>query len=318
MDILERVREIGQDVPPLTDAKLDEARQKLLHETARKQRIGMRNPVRRRVVGGSAVVAGLAAAVLVAGIVLTPSHPEPAAAAVLRQTADVTISAVDTTLTNGQYLQITDTSTNSGDTDPKAGDGIGTAPGRFSLVLYVPADRTKDWFLQLGPDSGGRPEKVGRLPGGEDGVLTPQERANGKFTNSIDTWRPFYAEMSRDPQALLNWFRARGEKSQGDDWVMSMFSQPLMTALMPPDLRAATFRALALIPGINVVSSDGSLVTLQRADTTHARVKTIVVDTATGFIRSYTAESRDVPGKPVTDIQSISMSVVDQAPTPTS
>jgi hypothetical protein len=50
MDILERVREIGQDVLPLTDAKLDEARQKLLHETARKQRIGMRNPVRRRVV----------------------------------------------------------------------------------------------------------------------------------------------------------------------------------------------------------------------------------------------------------------------------
>jgi hypothetical protein len=229
----------------------------------------------------------------------------------------VTISAVDTTLTNGQYLQITDTSTNSGDTDPKAGDGIGTAPGRFSLVLYVPADRTKDWFLQLGPDSRG-PEKVERLLGGEARVLTPQERDRGMFTTAIDTWRPYYAEMSRDPQALLNWFRARGEKSQGDDWVMSMFSQPLTTALMPPDLRAATFRALALIPGIEVVARDGSLVTLQRADTTHARVKTIVVDTATGFIRSYTAESRDVPGKPVTDIQSISMSVVDQAPTPTS
>lgn len=317
MDILERVREIGQDVPPLTDAKLDEARQKLLHETARKQRIGMRNPVRRRVVGGSAMVAGLAAAVLVAGIVLTPSHPAPAAAAVLRQTADVTISAVDTTLTNGQYLQITDTSTYSDAADPKAGDGTGTAPGRFSLVLYVPADRTKDWFLQLGPDSRG-PEKVERLLGGEAGVLTPQERERGRFTTAIDTWRPYYAEMSRDPQALLNWFRARGEKSQGDDWVMSMFSEPLTTALMPPDLRAAAFRALALIPGIEVVARDGSLVTLQRADTTHARVKTIVVDTATGFIRSYTAESRDVPGKPVTDIQSISMSVVDHAPTPTS
>ena len=316
MDILERVREIGQDVRPLTDAKLDEARQKLLHETARKQRIGMRNPVRRRVVGGSAVVAGLAVAVLVVGIVLTPSQPAPAAAAVLRQTADVTISAVDTRLTNGQYLQITDTSTYSGAADPKAGGGAGTAPGRFSLVLYVPADRTKDWFLQLGPDSRG-PEKVGRLLGGEAGVLTPQGRERGKFTTAIDTWRPYYDEMSRDPQALLNWFRARGEKSQGDDWVMSMFSQPLTTALMPPDLRAATFRALALIPGIEVVARDGSLVTLQRADTTHVRVKTIVVDTATGFIRSYTAESRDLPGKPVTDIQSISMSVVDQAPTPT-
>ena len=317
MDILERVREIGQDVRPLTDAKFDEVRQKLLHETARKQRIGMRNPVRRRLVGGSVVVAGLATAVLVAGIVLTPSHPEPAAAAVLRQTADVTINAVDTTLTNGQYLQITDTSTYSGDADPKAGNGTGTAPGRSSLVLYIPADRTKDWFLQLGPDSRG-PEKVERLLGGEAGVLTPQERDRGMFTTAIDIWRPYYAEMPRDPQALLNWFRARGEKSQGDDWVMSMFSDPLTTALMPPDLRAATFRALALIPGIEVVTRDGSLVTLQRADTTHARVKTIVVDTATGFIRSYTAESQDLPGKPVTDAQSISMSVVGQAPTPTS
>ena len=86
---------------------------------------------------------------------------------------------------------------------------------------------------------------------------------------------------------------------------------------MPPDLRAATFRALALIPGIKVVAEDGSLVTLQRADTTHDRVKTIVVDTATGFIRSYTAVSQEVPGTTVTDTQSISMSVVDQAPTPT-
>jgi hypothetical protein len=315
MDILEQVREIGQDVPSITDAKLDETRQKLLHEIARKRRPGVRKPVRRRLIGGSVGIAAIAAAALVAGIVLAPPHPGPAAAAVLRQAANVTINAVDTTLTNGQYLRIADTTIYSG--NPKAGGGTGTGPGRSLLVLYVPADRTKDWFLQLGPDSGGS-EKVGRLLGGEDGPLTPEQREKGQFTTSIDTWRPYYAEMPRDPKALLSWFRDRGEKSQGYDWVMSMFSQPLTTALMPPDLRAATFRALALIPGINVVSSDGSIVTLQRADTTHARVKTIVVDTATGFIRSYTAESHDVPGTVITDAQSISMSVVDQAPTPTS
>ncbi|GAB3808082.1 hypothetical protein GCM10028798_33630 [Humibacter antri] len=317
MDILERVREIGQDVPSITDVELEEARQKLLHETARKQLTGVRRPVRRRVIGGSVVVAGLAAAALVAGLVLAPPHPEPAAAAVLRQAANVTINAVDTTLTNGQYLRVTDTTTYSGDPDPEAGGGTGRAPGSSLLVLYVPADRAKDWFLQLGPDSRGF-GKVERLLGGDDGALTPEQRARGKFTTSIDTWRPFYAEMPRDPKELLNWFLARGEKSQGYDWVMSMFSDPLTTALMPPDLRAAAFRALALIPGINVVSSDGSIVTLQRADTTHARVKTIVVDTSTGFIRSYTAESHDVPGTVLTDTQSISMSVVDHAPTPTS
>lgn len=317
MDILEQVREIGQNVPPISDAKLDEARQKLLHETAGKVRTGVRKPVRRRLIGGSVVIAGMAAAALVAGIVLAPPHPESAAAAVLRHTANVTINAVDTTLTNGQYLRITDTTAYSGDPDPKAGDGTGTPPGISSLVLYVPADRTQDWFLQLGPDSRG-PEKVERLTGGEDGPLTPQQRDRGKFSNSIDPLRPFYAEMPRDPESLLNWFRDRGEKSQGYDSVMSMFSDPLTTALMPPDLRAATFRALALIPGIEVVAQDGSLVTLERANTTHDRVKTIVVDTASGFIRSYTAESRDVPGTPMTDTQSISMSVVDQAPTPTS
>ncbi|GAB3611134.1 hypothetical protein GCM10027414_32600 [Humibacter ginsengiterrae] len=318
MDILEQVREIGQDVPPITDPKLDEARQKLLRETARKQRPSVRKPVRRRLIGGSVVIAGLAAAALVAGIVLAPPHPEAAAAAaVLRQTANVTVHAVDTTLTSGQYLRIADTTTYSGDPDPKAGGGTGTSPGSSTLVLYIPADRTKDWFLQLGPDSRG-PEKVERMPSGEDGPLTPQQRDRGKFTNSIDPWRPYYAEMPRDPKALLNWFRARGEASQGYDWVMSMFSDPLTTALMPPDLRAATFRALALIPGIKVVAQNGSVVTLQRADTTHARVATIVVDTATGFIRSYTTESRDLSGTTVTDAQSISMSVVDQAPTPTS
>jgi hypothetical protein len=281
-----------------------------------RSRTRVRKPVRRRLIGGSVGIAGIATAALVVSIVLAPPHPGPAAAAVLRQAANATINAVDTTLTNGQYLRITDTTTYSG--DPKAGSVTGTGSGRSSLVLFVPADRTKDWFLQLSPDSGGS-EKVVRLLGGEDGPLTPAQREKGKFTSSIDTWRPYYAEMPRDPKALLSWFRDRGEKSQGYDWVMSMFSQPLTTALMPPDLRAATFRALALIPGINVVSSDGSIVTLQRADTTttHARVKTIVVDTATGFIRSYTAESHDVPGTVMTDAQSISMSVVDQAPTPT-
>lgn len=320
MDILEQVREIGQDEPPIADAKLDDARQTLLRETARKQRTGMRKPVRRRWIGGSVVIAGFAAAALVAGVVLAPPRAEPAtaAAAVLRQTADVTINAVDTTLTNGQYLQIADTTAYSGDPDPEAGGGTGTAPGSSLIVLYIPADRTQDWFLQLGPDSRNLTETVERLPGGTDGALTPQQQDRGKFTNSIDPWRAYYAEMPRDPKALLDWFRARGEANQGYDWVMSMFSQPLTTALMPPDLRAATFRALALIPGIKVVAQDGSIVTLQRADTTHAREKTIVVDTATGFIRSYTAESRDMPGKPVTDIQSISMSVVDHAPTPTS
>ncbi|GAB3613396.1 hypothetical protein [Humibacter ginsengisoli] len=316
MDVLEQVREIGQDVPALTDAKLDEARRTLLREATRKQRPGVRKPVRRRLIGGSVVIAGLAVAALVAGIVLAPPHPEPAAAAVLRQTANVTIKAVDTTLTDGQYLRIADTTSYSGDPDPKAGGGTGTAPGSSLLVLYLPADRTKDWFLQLGPDSRG-PEKVERMPGGKDGPLTPPQRDRGKFTNSIDPWRPYYAEMPRNPKALLNWFRARGEASQGYDWVMSMFSNPLTTALMPPDLRAATFRALALIPGIKVVAQNGSIVTLKRADTTHARVATIVVDTATGFIRSYTAESQDLLGTTVTDAQSISMSVVDQAPTPT-
>ena len=105
--------------------------------------------------------------------------------------------------------------------------------------------------------------------------------------------------------------------TKGYDWVVSMLSDPFTTAVMPPDLRAATFRALALIPGFQVIARDGSLVTLQRADTTHARVKTIVVDTATGFIRSYTAVDRSDPGAPMTETQSISMTVVDQAPAPT-
>lgn len=315
MDILERVREIGQDAPSLTDAKLAEARQELLREAARERRTPARKSVRRRLVEGSVVVAGLAAAALVAGLVLTPPHPDPAAAAVLRQAADVTINAVDTTLTNGQYLRIADTSTSSGVAN--AGDGKATAPGHSSLVLYIPADRANDWFLQVSPLSGG-PERVERLPGGEDTPRPPAERDKGRFTTAIDPWRPFYAEMPRDPEALLNWFRARADKGQDDDWVMSMFGDPLTTALMPPDLRAATFRALALIPGIEVVGQNGSIVTLQRADATHDRMKTIVVDTATGFIRSYTAESRDVPGTAMTDTQSISMSVVGQAPTPTS
>ncbi len=318
MELMERVREIGADAAQLTDAGLDGARQTLLREIAREEHAAATAP-RARWIGGAALAGGVAAAVI-AVTVLAPSPqavPSAAAAEVLRRAADVTIDAVDTTLQDGQYLRIEQTFDSVGYPDD----------GTDVRVLYVPADRSKDWFYDWGDvknPSGFAEQGIERLPAGEfrtpEWYVEPQSDPATSRPYVIDVYRPFYHEMPRDPQALLDWFRARGgepdEPGGTDDWVLSGFEDPLSINLMPPDLRAAAFRALALMPGIEIVDRERAVVTLQRDDLTHARTKTIVIDTAAGLILSFAEEERGEPGKVMTSSQTVSLSVVDAAPIP--
>lgn len=356
MDVLERVREIDLHNTAVTDTQINTARQALLREMSKESR-SIRHG-RRRWLGVSALVGGVAATA-VAISVLTPTQIDPAAAAVLENAADVTITAIDTTLAPGQYLRIqTDGDQlwqwdegmgdeawerfNSGDrADAEAGLIV-----RETRVLYVPADRSGDWIWdwsadprviatygtraneavadwteqEAASDNGYWPD-VQALRGGE---IPAAEGDDTQYL--LDSYRPVYDQMPRDPQALLDWFRARsGDPNVNDQWIVDALTDVLTANLMPAELRAAVLRALALVPGIRISDVNGTAATLeyQSGDWLYTRTTEITLNTELGMITSLAQTTSNnvigsdtIPATVPDTRTSVTTTVVGDAPTP--
>lgn len=356
MDVLERVRDINRDESPVDESQINTARQAVLREIAKEGRAPARG--RRRWIGATALV-GAAAATVVAINLVAPVRVDPAAAAVLEEAATVTINAIDTTLAPGQYLRIqTDDDTlwrwdvgmgdqaaerfnNGSRSDADAGLVV-----QDTRVLYVPADRsenwiwdwsageqiiatygdrtdeaTADWETQARESDSGFWAGIQLLPGGE--TLAADGDPNQYL---LDNYRSSYDEMPRDPQALLNWFRARsGDPEVNDQWVVGAIAQTLGANLMPADLRAATLRALALIPGIRVadVVDDRTTLEYSSGDWLWTRTTQITIDTTLGMITAIAETNHNnvtgdgvIPGA-VPDFRTVvTTTVVDNAPRP--
>lgn len=352
MDVLEQVRELGVISEPLEEEALNSVRATLLQTIANEKRAVR---IRRRWAGATVLAGGLAATII-AMSVLAPTRVDPAAAAVLEKAAEVTINAVDTQLAPGQFLRIqTDV-----DTLMKWDIDMGESWARFNngnradaeaafierdtRVLYVPADRSGDWIWDqsaedavvttfgdrvgeaisdwdsMQSDSGYWPD-VQVLPGGE-----VQAAPDDNHEYLIDNYRRHYDEMPRDPQELLDWFRDRsGDPQIADQWVVDGISEALSANLMPADIRAATFRALALIPGIEVASVKGDSTTLvyRSGDLMWDRTTDITINTVQGVIKSvtqaYTNKIRGSEMLPRTIPDSrttVTVAVTDAAPQP--
>lgn len=356
MDVLERVRDIDLNGTTVTDAQINNARQELLREISKESR--RTRSGRRRWLGASALVGGVAVTA-VAISVLTPPQIDPAAAAVLENAADVTIAAIDTTLAPGQYLRIQTDSEQLWQWDVGMGD---EAWERFnngnradaeaglvvqeSRVLYVPADRSADWIWDWSADpqvaatygtrtdeatadwaareaasnSGYWPD-VQALPGGE---IPAAEGDDTQYL--LDSYRPVYDQMPREPQALLDWFRARsGDPNVSDQWVVDAMTDVLTANLMPAELRAAVLRALALVPGIRVSGVDGPATTLeyQSGDWLYTRTTEITLDTELGMISSLAQTTSNnvigsdtIPATVPDSRTTVRTTVVENAPTP--
>lgn len=169
--------------------------------------------------------------------------------------------------------------------------------------LYVPADRAADWTWVWNPQTikatfGDHVDQMladAALPENSiarDTVGTftapagnmPGRDGEGAFP--LDSNRPYYDEMPRDPQALLDWYRGQSGDAgaAADRWVVSSID-PLVINLAPADIRAATFRALALIDGLEVTQQGDRLATIDyRAD--DGMTFTFEVDMEHGYLRS--------------------------------
>ncbi|PRB11047.1 hypothetical protein CQ042_17055 [Microbacterium sp. MYb62] len=355
---MERVREIGVDESRVDDDTVLTARRALMREMARSARPERTLRSRRRTwtgVGIGGLVAGAAVTAIVAGSVLAPpAAPDAAAAEVLERASAVTFDATDTTLVAGQYLRIEtvgehlqfwradwadDDDENTMPFNASRGGSDAAVLVRDTRVLYIPADRSGDWFYDWGraeavesfgargadavrewSSSPGAQMREGdtieTLPGGEFVAVGGDEPPTPYLA---DRYRPHYAVMPREPRELLEWLRTPSGMSgeEADRWLVASLSDPSAINLMPADLRSAFFLAIALIPGFEVLGDDGAAATLQYVVPGH-RTTTIVIDTAQGLVSSI-AESYGTggpAGDTLDSVTTVHTSVVDSAPRP--
>lgn len=327
--------------------------------TTRTRRPATRRRARWRWAGGiTAAAAAVATGIVVAGalIPVDPSDPgvppvlaPPAATAaeLLNRTA-ATAAAAGPDLAGGQYLRIDETASFTQYAIEDAATGQLAPMGNRSNAmaafvtsrtthLYVPADRDDEWVWdQRSPwsvtasygeradeaiavwraqDHGDTPD-LWRLPGGRAPESTEAPDA------TLDE-RELFAEMPRDPQALLEWLRARTGASgaQADRQVVWTLANSLTTTLAPAELRTAMFRALALVDGIHVDHGDDDTTTFSfaAADGDWTRTTTFTVDDARALVTGLTdasvpAGESIVPANLPDEQRRVSVTIVDDAP----
>jgi len=288
----------------------------------------------------------------------TGGSASASAAEVLNHAADLSAKATDFDLKPGQFLKITTTSELLCRVGP-IGVGDGSARDtsgwieKSEDILYVPADRSDDWVWVRGatPEApGGAAERyfgaggeqarqldlgehrcrteigsILRAPGGEyrGGV-------DGTAISSLGLAEDKLASMPLDGQELLGWYREEvGNEVDDPSKDSSVFEQiagDLRWSLVPPLLREAMFRALALIPDVTLADSPTApesnepTATLRFAKDGGSSEMTL--DTNTGIVLA-TAQygsllNRDgtsiyPPGTP-TFVTKVATTVVDSAP----
>lgn len=360
MDVLDRVREIAHDAAP-TEAQVAGARHALMSEIAGRPATGRAAVSRRRgpwfrvgVISASA--AAVVAAVFVVGSILpvgpsdpgSPPHFGPGAASaaeLLEQTAEQSEGSVDAGIRAGQFLLIEETQgflefaiedAATGELAPMGNRG--NAEAAFAIErttrLYVPADREDEWVWDLrGPWSvtdtfGDRADEAvevwERMSGGDTPELwrLPGGRAPEGGSATLDN-REEFAQMPRDPQELLQWYRDRSETAEDltDGWIVWTLSSTLSMNLAPADLRAAMFRTLALIDGVEIAERAGDVTefSYEAAFDGWTRTTTFTVDTANALVTAVTDASIPADGSLVPDDvpderRGVTVSIVDEAP----
>lgn len=286
----------------------------------------------------------LAAAALVAIAVLgnafgwgTNGGASAEASSWLEQTAVATIQTSDPVVAPGQFLQISTqavfvTYAVGPNDDPKnlASRSVFLSPS--ASILYIPADRSGQWVWErtaLKPETFFS-EKAKDYALQSWAQLRPDERteiaraAGGNFDGSPWTAEDL-AAMPNDPAALLSYFYATstGGSNSPEEDALSRISDVLRSGLAPAELRAALYRAIAMIPDVTVVERSATLngqvgVAIGRQDPTRDFRQDLIIDPASGLLIGerhvqVTADA-NVPANTVIGWTSVATTVVDSTP----
>lgn len=279
----------------------------------------------------SAAAAAAVVAVLAATALHRDGSPPPGAMAEVAQTlnaaADVEIRTVDVAVPPGQFRYIATHAFHLESHQPSDGRLYIARTGSRAEV-WVPADREAEW-LRRETDTGERVWLVGtaqssRKAGLEQAVRPPTElraRCGDWYEDPCDRdgdWQSpndeFVADLPRDPRELFDLLRDEtdGKGNDPDQEVLVYVADAMRSGLLPADLRAALYRALAMLPGLIITERTATLD--GRTGTAYGiaaagTIQEIVIDPATGdFIGERKRLSAPMDGmRPGTLIESTSV-----------
>ncbi|WP_027945214.1 CU044_5270 family protein [Amycolatopsis taiwanensis] len=307
----------GQPLDPAlrtARARLGEA---LARETVvtRKQR-----GFRRSLVAAAAVIAVAAAAIVIGNPLTGGTPPAAAAAQTLRQAAGATITERDAPWGPGQYRYVAERTW--GVAQVEAEDGRHLAWLDESVTrTWIPRDETQDWVRdnektgkrkwvvgsaeqaastgtdtnQFGPPDG----RISAPCGDFDGVLSNREPSCAQAGHWKEPTSAWLATLPRDPNALLTALDDGVSDDQGEI-ALQRSAMLLSSGLVPADLRAAIYQALALLPELRVTEQLANLDGRQGIAlgvTSGGRRRDIIIDPETGqFVGQRMIQVDDEPG----------------------
>jgi RNA polymerase sigma-70 factor (ECF subfamily) len=288
-------------------------------------------PHRRSRVG--LLVAATAGASAVALVVVAVGLPQgaatPAAAAALDRAATAAdITALDQQARPEQYWRITTAgiqlALGPGSAGPADGESSSVWLTRGTRVAYVAVDGSRpSWYV----DS---PTEVAEVLFGEPPAdatggpgqtwttnLVPNDTA-GSWQEPTQAW---LAGLPRAPDQLRDRLykdtRGRGRSHDGE--VLVTIADALRSGVVPADLRAALFRVLETVPGVDIVQrhADGQI-SIGRLETRDGQREEIIIDPATGsYVGERTIQVQElgsIPAGTVIEDVDVTTTLVDQIP----
>jgi hypothetical protein len=321
-----RVQEIVAPVAVVATPEQD------MSVTPMRKRPLLRSPP--RLIASAAAVVALVAGVLVVQTVRSDDAVPVASAAVVVQlnSAADKVAAKDQPLRPGQYRYLTSRTWGLSTSHLVGDDGTLTDMGLSYLredvrELWVPADPKEECLLRQGPTGKykwvvGDDEKAR-----ESGVDLPRPETSdlrvpcGDFDGG--GWQQpsteFLASLPRDPGQLYDRLRrdSTGHGGNLNQEMLTYATDALSTGLVPADLRAALYRALAKVPGLEITEKvanlDGRTGTAYGISADGVR-RDVIIDPATGdFIGGREIDQDGVSGAPagtVTSYSSVSNPVI--------
>lgn len=205
------------------------------------------------------------------------------AASLLSLAAEKTLTFSDPAPGPDEYLRVhTHANWLVGRSSPGGGPDSFTMNAQ-TIDVYVPGNPSRDWVLDRDWGS------VAPRPGQKDTIHAPSGEFYGVPWTVID--KQEIRSLPRDGKALIDHFNAQyqGGSASRDEDNFVRITDLLRTGLIPADLRAGLYKALALIPGVNAseqTNFDGKPgIAIGRSEPLRAGQRDeIIIDPATGLV----------------------------------
>lgn len=293
----------------MNPARRDAIRNLLVEEVQRstgslgKRGMSKRFPRRAFMLAAAAVIVGGVVATGIVGFPGTAGMASAEAAEVLENAAIKTIQTADPVVTAGQYLKVSSTLVSTFETDGADGN-IAFMQAKQGMDTYIPGDPNAEWVLARPrteiinaydvPAEIYGPMKSAYAEGeGEETVRAKNGEFYGpdKAGPKDEPTAQYLASLSRDPQDLLKTIRAhtKGQGKSADGQVLVFVADLLNSHRVSAELRASLYRAVALVPTIDVVERQATIdgrvgVSVGYLEKSSGIRSELIIDPATGTL----------------------------------